>query len=51
MISPAEKMVIINLLEDGKYRTLKPRVQGSLSPQQFPKVKVELDALFEGLLE
>ncbi|MEX0966544.1 MAG: Uma2 family endonuclease [Bacteroidia bacterium] len=53
IVNPMEKWVSVNYLNDsGKYYSWPPKAAGeNISPQQFPEVEVELDALFEGLLE
>lgn len=46
-----EGIVYRNLLdENGKYMTQQPNGKGDvISPQQFPSLKIDLEALFEGI--
>lgn len=50
MIQVTDRLVIINLLENGKYVTQRPRTVGDIiSPRQFPRLEVDLEELFAGI--
>lgn len=53
MISPLERMVLINILdENGRYQLKQPAVEGQvISPKNFPEIQVEVEDLFKDVPE
>ncbi|MEX0811722.1 MAG: Uma2 family endonuclease [Chitinophagales bacterium] len=48
IVSPENRSVILNVLEDGKYKTLRPRIESeTLQSVIFPDLKVELKEVFK----
>lgn len=52
MISPMERMVLINILnENGTYQLQQPALEGVISPGNFPQIQVEVEDLFKDVPE
>ncbi len=46
IIHPSEEHILVNVLEDGKYRTLRPVVDDYITSVKFPELKIHTSDIF-----
>ncbi len=46
IIHPSEEHILVNVLEDGKYRTLRPIVDDYITSVKFPELKIHTSDIF-----
>jgi len=52
IVSPENRSVLINVLEDGRYRSFRPVTESEvLQSKTFPQLKVDLKEVFKNLME
>lgn len=47
IVFPTEEMVLVNVLENGKYKTLRPIADDVVSSVRFPDLKIHTDKIFK----
>jgi len=52
IVSPENRSVIVNVLEDGRYKTFRPVTEGEkLRSKIFPELELELQEVFKNLID